>query len=185
MVALAVPAVAAAAYCLPLTRPKTEAVQPEPAAATAAPASSDSAEPPSTPAPLPSSAPINPEPSAEPTSTPAPKPPVTAQKAPINTKGVEQWRELVERYSWPVEEALAVMKAESGGNPGAISPTNDHGLYQINWRWQAPRVLKAGGSLQSLYEPEFNVKMAYAIYSEQGWCPWYAARKIGVAKGCR
>jgi hypothetical protein len=36
-----------------------------------------------------------------------------------------------------------------------------------------------GGNLQALYNAETNVRVADAIYSEQNWCPWVAARKLG------
>lgn len=149
--------------------------------------SPEPSEPPSTPPATPEPTPVpTPYPTPLPTPKPTlvPKPSTQPVKAVPNTAGVEQWRELVAAYDWPVDTALAVMKAESGGNPSASSPTNDHGLMQINWRWQKDRVSNMGGNLDSLYDPAFNVKVAYAIYSEQGFCPWYAARKIGVATNC-
>ena len=46
--------------------------------------------------------------------------------------GVEPWRDLVSKYFSNVERALCVMDWESGGNPNAISPTQDYGLMQIH-----------------------------------------------------
>jgi soluble lytic murein transglycosylase-like protein len=109
---------------------------------------------------------------------PTPEPSTMPVKEHDYTSGVNQWASLVSSYPWPVDEALAVMTCESGGDKSAVSSTGDYGLMQINWRWQGSRVAKMGGSLESLYDPAFNVKVAYAIYSEQGWRPWTCGRKL-------
>ena len=73
--------------------------------------------------------------------------------------GVEQWRGLVEAIfpAENVESVLRVMQCESGGNPNAVSPTNDHGLMQIN----AVNFARFGG--RSPYDPEANLEVAYAM----------------------
>jgi hypothetical protein len=38
---------------------------------------------------------------------------------------------------------------------------------------------RVAGNLNALYDAQTNVQVAYEIYSEQGWCPWVAARKLG------
>jgi TolA-binding protein len=54
--------------------------------------------------------------------------------------------------------AKAVIRGESGGNPTAVSATNDHGCFQLhNW---------------PLYNPEENAKGAYSKFSRYGWSPW-------------
>jgi hypothetical protein len=57
-----------------------------------------------------------------------------AQRRRAARAGVEPWRSLVEQY-FPgdlVEEALAVMGCESGGNPDAVHPDSDAtGLFQF------------------------------------------------------
>lgn len=79
--------------------------------------------------------------------------------AAINLGGCEQYRPLVAQYSWNVEVALAVMKAESGCNPNAVSPTNDHGLFQLH-AWP-------------VYEPAENIRIAYENkYLRGGWRHW-------------
>lgn len=94
--------------------------------------------------------------------------------------GVEQWRPLVEQYfpASQVDNALAIMSAESGGNTTALSSTQDRGLFQINQCHRA----KVGGNLDALYDPETNVKVAYLIWSSNGsWRPWTTARALGLS----
>lgn len=96
------------------------------------------------------------------------KPPQRFYKA-----GVEQWRSLVAKYfpANQVEYALQIMSCESGGNPSAVSQTNDHGLFQIH------NGLANYGS--SIYDPEYNIRLAYqSYYAPRGWSPWSCSRKI-------
>jgi len=83
----------------------------------------------------------------------------------------EQWRSIVAKYPWPVDQAMLVMSRESGGNPRAVSKTDDHGLFQIH-----------GGYAmygEKIYDPEFNISLAYNnYYKGRGWTPWYAVRGI-------
>lgn len=39
---------------------------------------------------------------------------------------------------------------------------------------------RVGGNLAALLDPVTNIKVAYEIYSEQGWCPWTTARPLGL-----
>ena len=106
-----------------------------------------------------------------------PKPKVApVATTPVKT-GVEQWRKLVTFYfpASQVDKALAVMSGESGGNPKALSPTCDRGLFQINCVHSA----KVGGDLNKLYDPEINVQVALQIWEDQGWCPWTVGRSLG------
>jgi LysM repeat protein len=65
----------------------------------------------------------------------------------------------------PADSVMAaeIAMAESGGNPNAISPTNDYGLWQIN---------ASNGSLATL-DPQANARSA-VIMSHDGtdWDPW-------------
>lgn len=100
--------------------------------------------------PKPEPSPPKPEPVKE-----APEPP----KRIIYPVGCERYRPLVEQYGWNVSVAMAVMQAESGCNPNAISPTNDHGLFQLN---RIP-----------IYDPAENVSYAYYNkYLKGGWSHW-------------
>jgi len=50
-------------------------------------------------------------------------------------------------------------------NPLAVSPDGrNYGLFQIN--------LVHGYAPQDLLDPAFNVRVAYALYQDQGWAPW-------------
>lgn len=59
--------------------------------------------------------------------------------------------------------AAEIAMAESGGNPSAISPTDDFGLWQINGSW---------GALASL-NPYTNARAAISISGDgTNWSPW-------------
>ena len=89
----------------------------------------------------------------------------------------------VEKY-WPGDKqtALRVMYAESGGRAGAVgyntNGTTDTGCFQIN----SIHIKRVSGNLNLLNNPEINVGVAAQIWSEQGWCPWVAARKLGICR---
>lgn len=88
---------------------------------------------------------------------------------------VENWRPLVAKYFPPaeVDNALKVLNCESRGDPNAKSGTDDHGLFQIH------AGLATYG--QKIYDPEFNVKLAYNHYfKNRFWQPWVCARKLGI-----
>jgi len=73
------------------------------------------------------------------------------------------------RNNWPAElypVAQAVVRAESGGHPGRISPTNDHGCFQLN------KGYASWG--RAVYDADFNAKQAYRMYQSRGWQPWSA-----------
>lgn len=77
------------------------------------------------------------------------------------------YEDLVCSYDWPCDQALKVMHCESKGYARAFS-LNNYGLFQINGIHRA----RVQGNVESLYDPETNVRVAYAIWSEQGWRPW-------------
>lgn len=81
--------------------------------------------------------------------------------------GCESYRPLVQKYfGSATSAAMVVMQKESGCNPNAVSPTNDHGLFQLN--------------NQAVYDPESNIRIAYAKYvsprrgTNPNWSAWYA-----------
>jgi hypothetical protein len=83
-------------------------------------------------------------------------------------------RELICSYGWDCAEALGVVygnarcpHGESTGNPNAFNAGN-YGLFQIN----AVHAAKVGGPLEWLFDPAVNVRVAYEIWSDQGWGPW-------------
>ncbi len=103
-------------------------------------------------------------------------------KAPVQRSivsgGVEQWRGLVAKYfpANQVDNALKIMTLESGGNANALSRTCDRGLMQIN----CIHARRVNGNLALLFDPDTNIKVAYLIWSNQGWRPWSTARVAGV-----
>lgn len=54
------------------------------------------------------------------------------------------------RTGMPVALILAQLKKESGFNPRAVSPTNDHGIAQIHFP-------KPGVTLEQAYDPSFAI----------------------------
>ncbi|HEX3958392.1 MAG TPA: transglycosylase SLT domain-containing protein [Trebonia sp.] len=71
--------------------------------------------------------------------------------------------------------AAEIARAESGGNPNAISPTDDYGLWQIN---------ASNGALATL-DPFKNAKSAI-ILSDDGrnWAPWTTYTSGAYAGRC-
>ena len=74
---------------------------------------------------------------------------------------------LICSFDWPCAQALRVARCESTLNPRAYSRGN-YGLMQIN----AVHSRRVGGNLEALYDPETNLRVAFQIWSEQGWSPW-------------
>ena len=79
--------------------------------------------------------------------------------------------------------AWQVVLKESGANPNAINTKNingtiDRGLFQIN----SVHLWRVNNDYNSLLDPETNIKIARDIYKEQGWCPWVAAKKLGLCR---
>lgn len=96
-------------------------------------------------------------------------------------EGVEQWRELVSKY-FPANEVnkiLQVMQGESGGNPNAEGHNRngsfDRGLMQVNSIHSA----KVDGDLDSLFDPETNIRIASQIWNDSGYGAWTVARRLG------
>lgn len=89
--------------------------------------------------------------------------------------GCNQYAAEVKKYPWDANIALAIMRAESGCNPTTVSHTNDHGLFQIH------KGLQTFG--KDIYNPAFNVKLAYeGYYKKHGWKPWSAYKNGSYKK---
>lgn len=85
---------------------------------------------------------------------------------------VEQWRPLVAGQFPPeqLDNALCVIRSESGGNPDAKNPrSNARGLFQIMTSVWADEF---GWSYSDFYVPELNVYAAARIWERSGWVPW-------------
>lgn len=99
-------------------------------------------------------------------------PPLVNKPAPAPRTGgsCEDYRGLVSQYSWNADTALLVMSLESGCDPNAVSPTNDHGLFQLNG--------------QPVYDPAQNIAIAYGKYvggrvGSNNYSAWYAVCSPG------
>ncbi|MGA7229202.1 MAG: transglycosylase SLT domain-containing protein [Acidimicrobiia bacterium] len=101
---------------------------------------------------------------------------------------VEQWRGLVQQYfpSSRVDEALAVLQCESGGDPNAYNPySGASGLFQFlpsTWASTAP---SAGFPGASVFDAEPNIGSAAWLagrYEQLGrsfWEAWSCRRVLG------
>lgn len=101
---------------------------------------------------------------------------------------VEQWRGLVQQYfpSSRVDEALAVLQCESGGDPNAYNPySGASGLFQFlpsTWASTAP---PAGFPGASVFDAEPNIGSAAWLagrYEQLGrpyWDAWSCRRVLG------
>lgn len=71
-------------------------------------------------------------------------------------------------------QARRVAQCESGMNPSAKSPTNDHGLFQLNAPSHSSNFPRVTGSpfYNGVYNPYENAEYARNLYNQQGWSPW-------------
>lgn len=88
------------------------------------------------------------------------------------TESPSQLEGLAEAAGFPSNQlnvAQAVAEAESGGNPTAISSTDDYGLWQINKAAHPDLFDKYTWS-----DPQQNADMAFAVWKAAGdsWDPW-------------
>jgi len=98
----------------------------------------------------------------------APKTQAVASSA--STSGTcEQYRNIISQYSWNVEVAMNVCKAESSGNTFNENLNDYHsfancrgsfGLFQINC------------SHGRVFDAEKNIAIAHSMYVASGWQPW-------------
>jgi peptidoglycan hydrolase CwlO-like protein len=94
--------------------------------------------------------------------------------------GVERWRPIVQQYFPPdlVDQALAVMSCESGGNPDAVNRySGAAGLFQFLKGTWAIASSRAGFSGYSRFDPEANIASAawlvdYSIRSQHAGGAW-------------
>ena len=100
---------------------------------------------------------------------------------------------LAQPYDWDVQRVVCVILRESGGDPTAVSATDDHGLGQLHrgppydpdvtgwvgWRAYFERI----GWGWWPYDPEWNVAAMYHIYERAGrtFGPWTTA---AAGSGC-
>jgi len=94
--------------------------------------------------------------------------PSDSMPSPTPTKSVEE--RICQKFKENCQEAIAIAKAESGLRCDAVSPTNDHGVFQIN----AVHFPKFKG--KDPYDCDANIEVAYEIYKRQGFYPWTVYR---------
>lgn len=78
-------------------------------------------------------------------------------------------------------QAQKIVDCETGGtwNPGAVSPTNDHGLFQINKKYHYSNFTRVTGQpWHKVYEPFWNATYAKWLYDNQGWQPWTCRKAL-------
>lgn len=68
--------------------------------------------------------------------------------------------------------ATRVATCESNMDPNAVSPTNDHGLFQINAIHRSAFSQVTGRPWAEIYNPVWNARFAKHLYDSQGWRPW-------------
>lgn len=74
--------------------------------------------------------------------------------------------------------AVKIARCETGDtwNIFAVSYTDDHGIFQINRRWN-----KEGWRLGAdIYDPVWNTRIAYWFWRTRGWGDWTCAGIVGV-----
>lgn len=75
--------------------------------------------------------------------------------------------------------ATKVAHCESRMDPNAVSPTNDHGLFQINAVHRAQFEAVTGEPwVTHRYSPFQNTNYAKWLYDQQGWGPWVCKKVL-------
>lgn len=89
-----------------------------------------------------------------------------------NSFDCEAYRNIISRYDWDVNTALAVCAAESHGDATVVNWKDNHkvcmgsaGLFQIGC---------VNAPIEDMKDPAQNIEKAYKLYQERGWKPWGA-----------
>lgn len=81
------------------------------------------------------------------------------------------------RKAGDLERVLAIVLAESSGNPNAVSYTGCcHGLMQINTN-------STTKTPQELKDPETNMREGFRLWQSRGWQPWNSSRGGQLLRG--
>lgn len=72
------------------------------------------------------------------------------------------------------DQAVRVAECESKLSPTAKSPTNDHGVFQLNAPSHQRRFPQVTGVAWSpnVYHASYNAQYARWLYDQLGWQPW-------------
>ena len=75
-------------------------------------------------------------------------------------------------------KAACIIQRESGGDPKAISPTQDYGLFQLNRAAHAANFYRLYHRSFTTYAltVEYNARYARYLYDVAGWTPWNGGR---------
>lgn len=75
------------------------------------------------------------------------------------------------------DRAVQIAQCESNLIPTAKSPTNDHGVFQINAPSHYNNWDNVTGMAWSpnVYHASYNARYARWLYDQQGWSPWTCA----------
>ena len=133
-------------------------------------------------------------PTATPAPTPTPEPTVAPTAVPEHVHrasgpvGCSSWRPLISSHfpAGEVNRACSVMMCESRGDPNAVSPTSDHGLWQANKAtWDKPDHPQGwqqttGTDWSQTHDPGISTKWAAWLWARSGWSPWACARIVGI-----
>lgn len=93
-----------------------------------------------------------------------------------------EWWDVARSAGWAEEDLPRlgrIMYKESTCRPGAISPTKDYGLTQINWAAHGSRLTGLGITREDLLDPYTNLVQAKYIADSAAswagckWQPWY------------
>jgi len=93
-----------------------------------------------------------------------------------------EWWDVARSAGWAEEDLPKlgrIMFEESTCRPGAISPTRDYGLTQINWAAHGGRLTGLGITREDLLDPYTNLVQAKYIADSAAswagckWQPWY------------
>lgn len=84
--------------------------------------------------------------------------------------------EIIQRhFGAAAPTARRIARCESSYDPRAVSPTDDHGLFQINAVHRGQFEAVTGAPWSAVYDPELNTRYARWLYGQQGWSPWSCA----------
>lgn len=105
-----------------------------------------------------------------------------ASSNPNPTPQCTEWWDVARSAGWAEEDLPKlgqIMYKESTCRPGAISPTRDYGLTQINWAAHGGRLTSIGFTREDLLDPYTNLVQAKYIADSAAswagckWQPWY------------
>lgn len=96
-------------------------------------------------------------------------------KQPVRTAsvGCEQYRSLVDQYSWNTETMMYAMEKESSCNPNAVGDNYViGGIYAPSCGLFQVRTLAGRPDCETLKDPVTNVSWAYKIWQSQSYGAW-------------